>query len=76
MPGCDGAGMAERSYHESEVRSGGQELQAAPEQEQLRGVTPRLNSGAEAGRSYPPPKARGGGREEQPHIQGAVAVRA
>ena len=48
--------------------------------------------GAAAGRSYPTPlslrpraavgrsnrrtKARGGGREDQPHIQGAVAVRA
>ena len=35
MPGCDGAGTAERSYPASEVR---------------------------------------GGREEQPHIQGAVAA--
>ena len=25
---------------------------------------------------YPTPEARGGGREDQPHIQGAVAVRA
>ena len=25
-------------------------------------------------RSYPMPKVRGGGREEQPHVQGAVAV--
>ena len=32
--------------------------------------------GAEAAeRSYPPPEARGGGREEQPHVQGAVAAR-
>ena len=37
VPGCDGAGMAERSYPESEVR--------------------------------------GGGREEQPHVQGVVAAR-
>jgi len=29
-----------------------------------------------AGRSYPPPKARGGSREEQPHVQGAVAAQA
>ena len=27
MPGCDGAGMAERSYPEPEVRGGGQEEQ-------------------------------------------------
>ena len=38
MPGCDGAGMAERSYPTSE--------------------------------------ARDGGWEEQPHVQGAVAVQA
>ena len=31
---------------------------------------------AAAGRSNPKPKARGGGREEQPHVQGAVAVQA
>ena len=28
-----------------------------------------------ARRSYPTPKARGGGREDQPHIQGVVAAR-
>ena len=27
-----------------------------------------------AERSYPTPEARGGGREDQAHIQGAVAV--
>ena len=26
-----------------------------------------------AGRSHPAPEARGGGQEEQPHVQGAVA---
>ena len=26
--------------------------------------------------SYPTPEDRGGGREEQPHVQGAVAVQA
>ena len=31
---------------------------------------------AVAGRSYPTPEVRGGSREEQPHFQGAVAVRA
>jgi len=40
-----------------------------------RGATPRPRSGVVAGRSYPLPKARGGGREEQPHVQGAVAAR-
>ena len=29
---------------------------------------------AAARRSYPTPEVRGGGGEEQPHIQGAVAV--
>ena len=29
-----------------------------------------------AGKSYPESKVRGGGREEQPHVQGAVAARA
>ena len=32
--------------------------------------------GAAAERSYPTPEARGGSREEQPHVQGAVAARA
>ena len=41
-----------------------------------RGATPRLRSGVVAGRSYPLPKARGGGKEEQAHVQGAVAARA
>ena len=35
---------------------------------------PSPGSGAAAGRSYPTPEARGGGREEQPHVQGAVAA--
>ena len=29
-----------------------------------------------SGRTYPTPEARGGGQEDQPHVQGAVAVRA
>ena len=55
-----------------------------------RGVTPRPRPGATGGRSYPTPlsprpraaagrsnrmtKARGGGREDQSHVQGAMAV--
>ena len=31
-------------------------------------------SGVAAGRSYPQPKAKCGGREKQPHIQGTVAA--
>ena len=45
-----------------------------PEGRQPRGATPRPRSGAAAGRTYPTPEARGRSREEQPHIQGAVAV--
>ena len=40
-----------------------------------RGAAPRSRPGEAAGRSYPTTEVRGGGREEQPHIQGAVAVR-
>ena len=29
-----------------------------------------------AGRSNPTPEARGSGREDQPHVQGAMAARA
>ena len=58
----------------------------------MRGVTPLPRSGAAAGRRYPAsevrgcsleelphapmPEARGGGQEDQPHVQGAVAARA
>ena len=56
-----------------------------------RGVTPHLRSGVAAGRRYPTPlsprpraaagrsnrrtEARGGGREDQPHVQGPVSAR-
>ena len=61
---------AKRSYPTSEVRGSGQECQDVMVQEQLRGATPCLRSGAVAGRSYPappPPEARANGREEIPH---------
>ena len=45
------------------VRGGGQQCQAA-------------TAPGAAERSYPTPEARGGGQEEQPHIQEAVAARA
>ena len=35
---------------------------------------PGCDSAGTAGRSYPASEVRGGGREKQPHIQGAVAV--
>ena len=43
-------------------------------QVQLRGATRSPRSGAAAKRSYPTPEVRGGGREEQPYIQGVVAA--
>ena len=62
MPGCNGAGAAE--------------CQAATAQVQQRGATQLPRPGAAAGRSYPHPEARGGGQEEQSHVQEAVAARA
>ena len=38
-----------------------------------RGAAPRRKSGAAAERSYPTPGVRGGGREEQPHVQGVAS---
>ena len=51
------------------------ECQAATAQEWPRGATPCPRSGAAAERSYSMPEVRGGGRGDQPHIQGAVAAR-
>ena len=39
-------------------------------------MPPRPRPGVVAGRSNPMPEARGGGWEDQPHVQGAVAARA
>ena len=80
MPGCDGAGTAEKSYPSvrsgaaaerrypaKEVRGGGQEeLPDAPKPETRGG----------SGRSYPMLEARGGGPEDQPHNQGTRAAQA
>ena len=74
MPGCDSAGMAERSYPTSEVRgSGWEELPHVRGQGQQPRV-PDCDGTGRAERSYPVSEARGGGREEQPHVQGAVAA--
>ena len=80
MPDCDSAGTAERSYPTSEV--GGWWWGVAERRYpvfEVRGrrrhptpLSPR--PGAAGGRSYPTPEARSGGWEDQPHIQGAVAV--
>ena len=40
----------------------------------LRGAIPHVRPGAAARRSNPTPEARGGGREEQPHVQRVVAA--
>ena len=80
VPGCDNTGRVRRA---TQVRGQGR---------WLRGDTPRTRTGAVArrsyptpphprpgaavGRSYPTPEARGSGREDQPHVQGAVAARA
>ena len=73
---CLGRNAAERSYASPKVRDGDRECQAVSAQEQPRGATPCPRSGAAAGRSYPPPEARGISGEEQPHVQGAVAAQA
>ena len=59
-----GGGVTERSYPASEVRGGDERTYPASE------------VGVAAGRSYPMLEARGGGREDQPHVQGAVAAQA
>ena len=77
-PGGPHAGRAvtKRSYPTSEGRGSGLECHAATAQEWQRGATPGPRLGAAAGRSYPTPEARGGGREDQPHVQRAVAAQA
>ena len=60
----------------SEVKGGKRDCQAATVQEPQRGPTSHLRPGVAARRSYPTLEARGSGREELPHIQGAVAVQA
>ena len=71
MPGCDGTGMAERSYPASEVRGGGWE-----ELPRIRGQghwpvgnTPCPRSVVVAERSYSTSEVSGG-REETPRVRG------
>ena len=59
----------------SEVRGSGREYQTGMVQELPRGATPRLRSAGAAGRSNPLPRPGAMSQEDQPHIQGAVAVR-
>ena len=58
VPGCDGAGMAKRSYPASEVRGATKRSYPASE---VRG------RGQEELLHAPKPEARGCSREEQPH---------
>ena len=68
QPTPEARGSDERSYPASEVRGGGQEeISHAPSQRP--GAQEELPHG-------PMPKAKGGGREDQPHVQGALAARA
>ena len=75
VPGCDGAGTAERSYPTSEVRGGSREEVPRVQGQGRRPRVPGCDSaGVAAERSYPQPEARGHGREEQPHLQVEVAA--
>ena len=76
-------GTAERSYPASEIRGSGKRGYPTPLSPRPGAMgrrsyptLPRLRSRAVARRSNPTPEARGGGWEDQPHVQGAVAVRA
>ena len=51
-------------------------MQAVTAQEWSRGATPHPRPRAAAERSYPVIEVRGSSREEQSHVQGAVAARA
>ena len=68
--GCYGPcrSMAERSYT-PRPRSGAAARRSYP-------MPPRPRPGAAARRSNPTPNTRGGSWEDQPHVQGVVAVRA
>ena len=68
---CEVRGGSPEELPESEVRGYHRE---EPPCIQDQGWCPR--PGAAPGRSNPKPEARGGDREEQPHVQGAVAARA
>ena len=70
---------AKRSYPTSEVRVGSREelpkSKVGAAAERSYPTPPRLRRGAAVGRTNPTPEARGGGGEDQPHIQRAVAAR-
>ena len=78
MPGCDRAGMGERSYPVSKVGRAAERSYPAAE---VRGSDERSYSESEVRGSSQEelphaltPEARGSSQEDQPHIQGSVAV--
>ena len=64
MPGCDGAGTAERSYLASEVSGSREKLPRVRGQGRLGGDTLRPRPRAVTLRNHPEPEARGGSWEE------------
>ena len=60
----------------SEVRGGSREELPNVRSQGQRPRVPGCDSTGADKRSYPMPEARGGGQDEQPHIQGAMAARA
>ena len=75
MPGCDGAGAAERSYPTAEARGGSREELPSVRGQGWRPRMPGYDSAGAAERSYPTPEVRGSSTDEQPHIRGVVAAR-
>ena len=74
---CPRSGAAAESARLQWRRNGREELPCVPGQGRwLKGATPRPKPEAVAGRSHTAPEARAGGREEQPNIQGLLAVQA
>ena len=69
---------AKRSYPASKVRGDSREELPRVRGQGRRpgGATPHQRPGVAAGRSYFTLEARGGGPEDQPHVQGAVVARA
>ena len=74
VPGCNGTGMAERSYPTTEVRGSSREElpHVQGQRRQPRGATlrPRLGAVAESARL----QQRRSSQKEQLHVQGAVAA--
>ena len=70
VPGCDSAGMAERSYPTSEVRGGSREELPRIQGQGQRPRVPGSDSAGDAERSYPTSEVRDHSGEELPHARG------